>query len=509
MTTEAPAPDPDAVKRHRLLYRAIKRRTQPKIRRSDITVTDEATVRRATKAAALGNAMEWFDFGIFAYLVVTIGHVFFPGEGATQLLAAFTTFAASFLVRPLGGLFFGPLGDRIGRKKVLALTMILMAVGTFCIGLLPGYASIGIAAPILLLVCRMVQGFSTGGEYGGAATFIAEYAPDKKRGFFGSYLEFGTLAGYTGAAGLILVLNTTLGTEAMESWGWRIPFLIGGPIGLVGLYLRMKLEETPAFQKLAAEQAAKPKQNEKPQAGENGEETAPVAAEHAPQQEFKTIFAKQWRTLLICIGLVAAYNICHYMLTSYMPAYLTEELGYENSMELIAAIIAMVAMMLVIHRVGRLSDRRGRKPVLMAGMAGFLLLTVPAFWLFQQGSFVFVLLGLMILGACLVCLLGAMSATLPALFPTNVRYGGLSIGYNIAVSIFGGTAPTVMTYLVNTTGDSMAPAYYVSAAGLVGMITVLCLKETAQQPLAGSPPAVATQQEAEDMARAQKPEPTF
>lgn len=506
MNSDAPAPDPDAVKRHRPLYRAIQRRTQPRIRRSDITVTDEKTVHRATKAAALGNAMEWFDFGVFAYLVATIGRVFFPGEGTTQLLFAFTTFAASFLVRPLGGLFFGPLGDRVGRKKVLAMTMILMAASTFCIGLLPGYQAIGITAPILLFVCRMVQGFSTGGEYGGAATFIAEYAPDKKRGFFGSYLEFGTLAGYTGAAALILVLNTALGSAAMESWGWRIPFLVGGPIGIVGLYLRMRLEETPAFQKLAAEQAA----NTKPaDSGTDTEKEAPVAAEHGTQQEFKTIFAKQWRTLLICIGLVAAYNICHYMLTSYMPAYLTEELGYENSMELIAAIIAMVAMMVVIHRVGHLSDRRGRKPVLMAGMIGFLFLTVPAFWLFQQGSFIFVLLGLLLLGACLVCLLGSMSATLPALFPTDVRYGGLSIGYNIAVSLFGGTAPTVMTFLVDQTGDKMAPAYYVSGAGLIGIIAVLCLKETARQPLEGSPPAVATKKEAEDMARAQTHDPAF
>ncbi|MGW8379989.1 MFS transporter [Streptomyces sp. ODS28] len=526
MHTEAPAPpDPEAAKRHRTLYRAMKRRLQPKIRRSDITVTDEKTVKRATKAAALGNAMEWFDFGIYAYLAVTIGKVFFPGTPAAQLLLSFTTFAASFLVRPLGGLFFGPLGDRIGRKKVLALTMIMMAIGTFCIGLLPTYSAIGLTAPILLLVCRMVQGFSTGGEYGGAATFIAEYAPDKKRGFFGSYLEFGTLAGYTGAAALILVLNTGLGTDAMESWGWRIPFLIGGPIGLVGLYLRMKLDETPAFQKMAAEQhAANANQNARAAAstangnggngnGENNgngtEKDMPVLSENAPKKEFKELFAGQWQRLLICIGLVAAYNICHYMLTSYMPAYLTDSLGYGSSMELIAAIIAMVAMMAVIHRVGHLNDRIGRKPVLMAGMVGFLVLSVPAFWLFQLGSFVFVLLGLLILGACLVCLLGTMSATLPALFSTDVRYGGLSIGYNIAVAAFGGTAPGVMTYLVNATHDKMAPAYYASFAGLIGIVAVACLKETARKPLEGSPPAVATKKEAEDMARAQGQDPAF
>lgn len=502
MNHEEPVPDPAALKRHRTLFRAVRRRVRPRIRRSDITVTDEKTVRRATKAAAVGNAMEWFDFGIYAYLAVTIGKVFFPGEGSTQLLASFTAFAASFLVRPLGGLFFGPLGDRIGRKKILALTMMLMATGTFCIGLIPSYETIGVASPILLLVCRLVQGFSTGGEYGGAATFIAEYAPDKRRGYFGSFLELGTLSGYTGAAGLILVLNTTLGPDTMLDWGWRIPFLVGGPIGVVGLYLRMKLDETPAFQKRAAELS------HSPNAGAE-QADSPKLSENMPQKEIKTIFVEQWRTLLLCIGLVAAYNVTDYMLLSYMPAYLTSALDYKNSMELVAAIIAMVAMMTVLQRVGHLNDRFGRKPVLLAGMIGFLVLTVPAFALFQQGSFLAVLCGLLVLGACLVCLLGTMSATLPALFPTDVRYGSLSIGYNLATALFGGTAPGVMTYLVDATGNNLAPAYYASGAALVGIVAILCMKETAQQPLAGSPPSVSTDEEARELARAQTTEPTF
>ncbi len=179
--------DPEAVKRHRALFRAIERRRNRPLRRTDITVTDESAVRRAVKAASLGNAMEWFDFGIYSYLAVTLGHVFFPSGNATvQLLSSFATFAVSFLVRPLGGMVFGPMGDRIGRKKVLALTMIMMAIGTFAIGLTPAYATIGFWAPTLLILFRLVQGFSTGGEYGGASTFIAEYAPDRRRGFFGT-----------------------------------------------------------------------------------------------------------------------------------------------------------------------------------------------------------------------------------------------------------------------------------------------------------------------------------
>ncbi|MGI5350426.1 MFS transporter [Streptomyces sp. CA-250714] len=461
------------------------------VRHSDITVTDEATVKRATRAAAVGNAMEWFDFGIYAYLAVTIGKVFFPGDGGTQLLASFTAFAASFLIRPLGGMVFGPLGDRLGRKQVLALTMVLMAAGTFCIGLIPSYDSIGIAAPVLLLLCRMVQGFSTGGEYGGAATFIAEYAPDKRRGYFGSFLELGTLIGYTGAAGLVLVLNTVLGDEQMLAWGWRIPFLIGGPIGVVGLYLRTKLDETPAFQQQQAQSA------------EAGTDAAggPKLSEDMPRKKFTAIFTEQWPMLLLCIALVAAYNITDYMLLSYMPAYLTDALDYKHSMELVAAIIAMVAMAVVIQRVGNLADRFGRKPLLMAGMGGFAVLTIPVFVLFQQGSFAAVIVGLLLLGAPLVCLLGTMSATLPALFPTEVRYGSLSVGYNVSTSLFGGTAPMVMAYLVDSTGDKLAPAYYASGAAVLGIIAVAFMKETAQQPLPGSPPSVSTDEEARALAR--------
>lgn len=225
------AADPDAVKRHPTLFRAIRKRRNPPLRRTDITVTDDAAVKRAVKAASLGNAMEWFDFGIYSYLAVTLGHVFFPsGNDTTQLLSSFATFAVAFLVRPLGGMFFGPMGDKLGRKKVLALTMILMAVGTFAIGLIPSYDTIGVWAAVLLIFFRMLQGFSTGGEYGGASTFIAEYAPDKRRGFFGSFLEFGTLAGYVGAAGLVTALYALLTDAQMEAWGWRIPFLVAGPL---------------------------------------------------------------------------------------------------------------------------------------------------------------------------------------------------------------------------------------------------------------------------------------
>ncbi|MEV7868489.1 glycine betaine/L-proline transporter ProP [Streptomyces sp. NPDC088124] len=490
------AADPAAVKRHPTLFRTIRQRKNPKLRRSDITVTDERAVKRAVKAASLGNAMEWFDFGIYSYLAVTIGHVFFPsGNPTIELLSSFATFAVAFLVRPLGGMFFGPMGDRLGRKKVLALTMMLMALGTFAIGLIPSYTTIGFWAPALLILFRLVQGFSTGGEYGGASTFIAEYAPDKRRGYYGSFLEFGTLAGYVGAAGLVTALTAALGSDTMEAWGWRVPFLIGGPLGLVGLYLRLRLDETPAFRKLEADSA---------HASEAADQV-----ETTTKDDLVDIFRRYWPALILCIALVGAYNITDYMLLSYMPTYLSDQLGYSETHGLLILLGVMVALMLIISQVGRLNDRYGRKPLLMSGMLGFFFLSLPAFLLIKQGGVLPITAGMLMLGLSLVCLLGTMSAALPALFPTHVRYGSLAVGYNLAASLFGGTTPLVITALISLTDDDLMPAYYAMAAALVGVIAVACMKETARKPLTGSPPSVETKEEAVELVQSQTPEPKF
>ncbi|MEV0913991.1 glycine betaine/L-proline transporter ProP [Streptomyces sp. NPDC049967] len=490
------AADPEAVKRHPALFRAIRKRQNPKLRRTDITITDDQAVKRAVKAASLGNAMEWFDFGIYSYMAATLGHVFFPGgSDTTQLLSSFATFAVAFLVRPLGGMFFGPMGDKVGRKKILALTMIMMAIGTFAIGLIPSHGSIGLWSPVLLIFFRMLQGFSTGGEYGGASTFIAEYAPDKRRGYFGSFLEFGTLAGYVGASGLVTLLYALLDTGQMETWGWRIPFLVAGPLGLVGLYLRLRLDETPAFQKL-----------------EGGTAHATEAAdgvEVTAKGDLAKIFRDYWPTLILCICLVGAYNITDYMLLSYMPTYLSDELGYSETHGLLILLAVMIFLMLIISQVGKLSDHFGRKPLLMTGMLGFLIFSLPAFLLIRQGSIPAVSLGMLMLGLSLVCMLGTMSAALPALFPTQVRYGSLSVGYNLSASIFGGTTPFVITALISVSGTNLMPAYYAMAAAVVGVIAVACMKETANKPLDGSPPSVETSEEAEELVANQTPDPKF
>ncbi|MYR59456.1 glycine betaine/L-proline transporter ProP [Streptomyces sp. SID625] len=436
--------------------------------RSDATVTDPALVRRAVKAAALGNAMEWFDFGVYSYIAVTLGKVFFPsGNPTAQLLSTFGAFAAAFLVRPLGGMVFGPLGDRVGRQKVLAVTMIMMAAGTFAIGLIPSYATIGVGAPILLLAARLVQGFSTGGEYAGASTFIAEYAPDRRRGFLGSWLEFGTLAGYIGGAGLVTLMTALLSSEDLVSWGWRIPFLIAGPMGVIGLYLRMRLEETPAF-------AAEVEKSESSR----------------PEVPLREMVAGQWKALLLCMGLVLVFNVTDYMLLSYMPSYLTSELKYDETHGLLVVLAVMALMMIVQPFAGALTDRIGRRPVIAAGCAGFLLLSVPALLLIRQGSLLAIGLGMGALGLLLVCFTSAMPSALPALFPTRVRYGSLSIGFNISVSLFGGTTPLVVTALIGATGNMMMPAYYMMAASLIGGVAVWFMTESAGRPLPGSPPSV-------------------
>ncbi|MFI1469190.1 glycine betaine/L-proline transporter ProP [Streptomyces wuyuanensis] len=441
------------------------------------TVTDPALVKRAVKAAALGNAMEWFDFGVYSYLAVTLGKVFFPsGNPTAQLLSTFGAFAAAFLVRPLGGLVFGPLGDRVGRQKVLALTMIMMAAGTFAIGLIPSYATIGVAAPVLLLMARLVQGFSTGGEYAGATTFIAEYAPDRKRGFFGSWLEFGTLAGYIAGAGLVTLMTALLSSDDLLSWGWRLPFLIAGPMGIIGLYLRTKLEETPAF---AAEL-----------------EKAARQERERPKVPLRDMVTGQWRALLLCMGLVLVFNVTDYMLLSYMPSYLTSELKYDETHGLLVVLGVMALMMVVQPFAGALSDRVGRRPVIAAGCAGFLLLSVPALLLIRQGGLLAIALGMGALGLLLVCFTAAMPAALPALFPTRVRYGSLSIGFNVSVSLFGGTTPLVVTALIGATGDVMMPAYYMMGAAVVGGAAVWFMAESAGRPLPGSAPAVESDAEA-------------
>jgi MHS family proline/betaine transporter-like MFS transporter len=455
----------------------------------DITVAEPATVRRAVGAAAIGNITEWYDFGVYGYLATTIQKVFFSGlPTAAGQIATFGVFAVSFLIRPFGGLIFGPLGDRLGRKRVLSLTVILMALGTFGLALVPSYSAIGIAAPMLVLVARLVQGVSTGGEYGNAMTFIAEYVPDRRRGFFGSWLEFGTLTGYAVGATIATVLSSTLSDSALLSWGWRIPFMLALPLGVIGLYLRARLEESPAYAQMSSQ--GKP------------HEASTLGA------ELRVVFGKFWPQMLLCGGLVLTWNVTNYMLTSYMPTYLTETLpsygsGMKDTVSEILQIVVLVILMIVITFVGRLSDKVGRRPVVMVGCIALVVLSLPSLLLIRAGNDIGTFFGLLLMGLTLVLFSAVLPSTLPALFPTVIRAGALSIAFNISVSLFGGTTATVMSALVSSTHDLNWPAYYLIIAGVIGAVCVYRMKESARKPMSGSQPTVSTESEARELVKAQ------
>ncbi|MCC4621737.1 glycine betaine/L-proline transporter ProP [Xanthomonas cassavae CFBP 4642] len=473
--------DTHAIRSH---FGWFKRRRQLQL--DEVTVVDRGMLRKAVGAAALGNAMEWFDFGVYGYLAVTLGQVFFPVSNPTaQLIATFATFTVAFLVRPIGGMVFGPLGDRYGRQKVLAATIILMALGTFSIGLIPSYDRIGLWAPALLLLARLLQGFSTGGEYGGAATFIAEYATDRNRGLMGSWLEFGTLGGYIAGAATVTALHMSVTPAQMLDWGWRVPFLIAGPLGLLGLYMRVKLEETPAF-RAYTEQS---EQRERETAG----------------QGLATLLRLHWPQLLKCVGLVLVFNVTDYMLLTYMPSYLSVTMGYAQSKGLLLIILVMLVMMPLNIVGGLFSDRLGRRPMIIGACSALFALAIPCLLLIGSGHDGLIFAGLMLLGLALVCFTSSMPSTLPALFYTPVRYSALSIAFNVSVSLFGGTTPLVTAWLVERTGDPLVPAYYLMGAAAIGLVTMLFVRETAGLPLRGSPPAVASDAEARALLQTDSP----
>jgi MFS transporter, MHS family, proline/betaine transporter len=420
---------------------------------------EQGMLRRAIVGASVGNLVEWFDFAVYGYLAATLGAVFFPSEDPTiSLLSSFAVFGVAFFARPLGGFFFGPLGDRIGRQSTLAAVIILMSFATFAIGFLPGYAAIGIWAPLLLVFLRLVQGFSAGGEFGGASAFLAEYSPDDRRGFLVSWIEFSAVGGFLLGAASVLLLTTGLGEDVMSSWGWRIPFLLAGPLGLIGLYIRLRLEDTPEFRALE-------------QAGE---------VSRSPLQETVT---QNWQPILQVVGLVIIQNAGFYIVLTYMPTYFSEELGFSSTSSSLSAVLTLLVAMALIPPLGALSDRVGRRPLLAASCVGFALLSYPLFLLMNQKSLFAAGLAHVALGALLAIFLSTTIAALTELFPTRVRYGGFSIGYNISVAVFGGAAPFFATWLISVTGNPLSPAFYLIAAAVATLITLATITETARTPL--------------------------
>ena len=420
---------------------------------------DTDTRRRVLAASFIGNFVEWFDYAVYGYLAATISTVFFPAtDRTTGLLLTFAVFGISFIVRPLGGFFWGHIGDKVGRRVALSYSILVMSVATFGIALLPTYAAVGLLSPVLLLLVRVVQGFSASGEYAGASSFLVEYAPAGRRGVYAAVVPASTAAGLLFGSLLAALLTGLLTDPQLQSWGWRLPFLLAAPMGLIGRYIRYRLEDTPAFRAL-----------------EQDEEVA-----RTPVLE---MFRVHRRPLVLTLGAALLNAVAFYVLLSYMPTYLSEELGFGATESFLATTVSLATYIGFIFATGVASDRWGRKNMLVLASLLFIVGTVPAFALLDGAGFLTVLVIQIVLGAMLTLNDGTLPSFLAEMFPTRVRYSGFAVSFNLANAIFGGTAPFVATLLISRTGSNIAPAWYLVAAAAVSMAAVLASRETSREPL--------------------------
>lgn len=402
--------------------------------------------RRAITATILGNGFEWFDFMVYGFFAITIGQLFFPtGNDLTSLLLSVATFGVGFVVRPIGGILIGMYSDRVGRKAALSLTILLMAGGTALIGLAPTYEQIGIAAPIMIIFARLMQGFSAGGEMGSATAFLTEHAPANRKGYYASWIQssigFAVVLGAT--AGTILTLWLT--PEEVKAWGWRIPFLLGILIGPIGFYIRSNVDETPAF----------------------------LATKEKVKKPFSEVLKIYPRETFTTFSMVILWTVCIYVLLFYMPTYAVKTLKMPQSMSFIAGVIGGLIITVLSPFVGAWSDRIGRRKILAFSSGGILLLAYPMFALVvssptQTSLILFqAVFGLLIAGYT-----GPILAAFSEIFPSRVLSTGLSVAYNVAVMTFGGFASLILTWLIATTGSAMAPALYVIAASAISFLGV-------------------------------------
>jgi MHS family proline/betaine transporter-like MFS transporter len=412
--------------------------------------------RRAITAAGIGNVLEYYDFGIYGFLATVIARKFFPGSDSTAaLLATFAAFGVGFLARPVGGIVLGRLGDIAGRKSTLVLTIVLMAVGTAGIGLIPEYASIGVIAPVLLVFCRILQGLSAGGEWGNATAFIVEWSPDGRRGYLGSYSQASVVGGLLTSSAVAALLHSAFSDAAIDAWAWRLPFLLGAVLLPIGLWLRLGIEETPRFRN---EQAGR---------------TSGLA-------DLGTPFGMMAKAF----GFTILWTVAYYVMLTYLPTFTQKYAGLSAQAALWSNTVALVVLMLAIPLMGRLSDRIGRKPMLLFCCLGFVVLAYPGFRLMLSGLPAY---GVALLQIAFNLVIATFSGPGPAalveLFPTRSRTTLMSVSYALAVAIFGGFAPFIAVWLIQQTGTPIAPTFYLIASGLVSAATIATFKETAFERL--------------------------
>jgi len=410
--------------------------------------------RRAIIACFAGNLFELYDFLVFGFFAIQIGQAVFPShDPITSVLASFATYGTGFLTRPIGAMVMGSFGDRRGRKAALSLTITLMALATGLTGFVPTYARAGIWSPVLLVLFRLLQGFSTGGEWGGATTFMVEYAPAGRRGFFGSLQQVSTATAQLLAIGSALALNTWMSKSALASWGWRVPFLLGFVMAPLGYYLRARVAETPAFKRTEA-------------------------ASDLVASPLRLVFTVYRRELITCFGLTTIWTVASYVFITFLATYATQSLHLSASVALKAGVMAVLANLLLIPVSGILSDKIGGAPIFLFAAVGYLILSVPSFmYMAHARTFTSVVLVSAVAGALYGLLNGATPTMLAELFPTNVRYTALSVGYSSGVMIFGGFAPFICTWLVKTTGSAVGPGYYPAACAVVSLTALLAARE--------------------------------
>ena len=415
---------------------------------------DTSKGRRAIAAASIGNALEWYDFTVYALFAIYIAKNFFPGGSETvELVKAFLAFGLGFLIRPLGAVVLGAYGDRAGRKAALFLTMMIMAVGTLLIAVAPTYAAIGIGGPLLILAGRVLQGFSAGGEVGGAAAFLVEHAPPGEKGRYASWLQASMAISNIMGALVAFSVTSLLTVEQVGDWGWRIPFLVGLLIMPVGLYLRRTLDETPAFQAAVSKAHAK-------------EASTPL----------KTIFTEHLGPLLKGVAFSVLWAVCVYVLIIYMPIFVQRAFGFTASQAFTASLIGNFFLAGGCVFAGTISDRIGRRLTLAIAAGAMLVLVLPLIAWPQASP----TLTTLIIVQCLFCSLvagfvGVAPAALSEVFPTRVRSTGMSLAYNGAITVFGGFAPAVLTWLASTQLGVYAPGLYVTIAAVVSLLALLTL----------------------------------
>ncbi|MFH8490609.1 MFS transporter [Streptomyces longisporoflavus] len=427
-------------------------------------------IARIISASLIGTTIEWYDFFLYGSAAALVFNtLFFPdSDPLVGTLLSFLTYAVGFAARPLGGVVFGHFGDKVGRKKLLVLSLMLMGGATFAMGLLPTHATLGVGAPILLTLLRLIQGFALGGEWGGAVLIVSEHGDDKNRGFWASWPQAGAPGGNLLATGVLALLAAVQSDEAFLAWGWRIPFLLSGVLVIIGLWIRVSVSESPLFLEAQARAEAAAA------SGEAAEQDAPVVE----------VFRHNWRGVLTAIGTRLGENVSYYILTAFVLVYVTVHLELPKSTALNAVLIGSAVHFVTIPLWGALSDRIGRRPVTLIGSVGMAVWAFAFFALVDSESFAVITLavtvGLLLHGA----MYGPQAAFISEMFDTKVRYSGASMGSQLASIIGGALAPIIAVELLKDFGSATPVAVYVCATVLVTTLTVLVAKETRGRSLA-------------------------